>query len=224
MVPFIGCTSLTNITVVATNPAFASVNGVLYDKSVATLDECPSGRAGDYVIPDGVTYIADSAFQFCAELIHVTLPSSLTAIGYDYIWGDAAFYGCTSLVGLYFLGNAPLLGQPDVFTGDTHAVVYYLAGTTGWSATYGGLPTVQVAAPPANYNHISAQLLNAGQMRLSFMGNSNANYALDRTFNLKPPIDWVAQLTNLTGAGGELLLTNTAVATTNNFWRMRSVP
>jgi hypothetical protein len=28
-----------------------------------------------------------------------------------------------------------------VFTGDTNATVYYLSGTTGWSATFAGLPT-----------------------------------------------------------------------------------
>ena len=154
----------------------------------------------------------------------MTLPSSLTTIGDNHIWGDAAFYGCSGLKGLYFLGNAPVLSQSDVFGGDAQAVVYYLAGTTGWSTTYGRLPTVKLATPPANYNHITAQLVNGGLMRLSFVGSTNANYALDRTFNLKPPINWVPQLTNRTDAGGILVLTNAPVATTNHFWRVRLMP
>jgi len=48
---------------------------------------------------------------------------------------------CTSLTALRFAGNAPSLGGANVFQGDTKATVYYLPGTTGWGATFGGRPT-----------------------------------------------------------------------------------
>jgi alpha-tubulin suppressor-like RCC1 family protein len=77
------------------------------------------------------------------------------------------------------------------------------------------------------YNQISGQLsgqlLGTGDMQLSFMGIAGANYALDRSFSLAPP-NWVPQLTNPTDAGGVLVFTNTPDPTTNNFWRIRSVP
>jgi hypothetical protein len=54
-------------------------------------------------------------------------------------------------------------------------------------------------------------------------GIVGAHYALDRTFDLAPP-DWVPQVTNSAGAGDVLVFTNTPDPTTNNFWRIRSVP
>jgi len=42
---------------------------------------------------------------------------------------------------VYCQGNAPILGW-SVFSGDNNATVYYLPGTTGWTSTCGGRPTV----------------------------------------------------------------------------------
>ena len=75
---------------------------------------------------------------------------------------------------------------------------------------------------PPGYNHISAQLLSVGNMRLSFVGMAGTNYALDRTFNLAPA-NWVPQVTNPAGAGGVLVFTNMPNTASNNFWRVRSV-
>ena len=76
---------------------------------------------------------------------------------------------------------------------------------------------------PPGYNHISAQLLSGGNVRLSFVGMAGTNYALDRTFNLAPA-NWVPQVTNPAGAGGVLVLTNMPNTASNNFWRVRYVP
>jgi hypothetical protein len=54
--------------------------------------------------------------------------------------GNGAFYNCTNLKDVYFLGNAPRIGS-DVFYGVTNATIYYLPGTTGWTDTLGGRPT-----------------------------------------------------------------------------------
>jgi hypothetical protein len=75
----------------------------------------------------------------------------------------------------------------------------------------------------AAYNQISIQLLSDGHVRLAFVGIAGANYALDRSFNLSSP-NWVSQVTNPAGAVGTLVFTNTPYPTTNNFWRIRSVP
>ncbi len=76
---------------------------------------------------------------------------------------------------------------------------------------------------PPGYNRISAQLLSGGNVWLSFVGMAGTNYALDRSFSLMPA-NWVPQVTNPAGAGGVLVFTNTPDTTTNNFWRIRSVP
>jgi alpha-tubulin suppressor-like RCC1 family protein len=71
---------------------------------------------------------------------------------------------------------------------------------------------------------LSGRLLGTGgDMQLSCVGSAEANYALDRSFSLALP-NWVPQLTNATDADGVLVFTNTPDKTTNNFWRIRSVP
>ena len=81
----------------------------------------------------------------------------------------------------------------------------------------------QIVAGPADYNRISAQLLSGGSVCLSFVGMAGANYALDRSFSLMPA-NWVPVVTNPADATGTLVFTNTPDPTTNNFWRVRSVP
>ena len=75
----------------------------------------------------------------------------------------------------------------------------------------------------AAYNQISGQLMGGTNMQLSFVGIANANYALDRSSGLSPA-NWIPQATNAAGSFGALVFTNTPDATTNNFWRIRSVP
>lgn len=49
----------------------------------------------DLVIPDGVTKIEDSAFEWCTNLKSLTIPASVTEIG------SSAFNGCTGLTAVY---------------------------------------------------------------------------------------------------------------------------
>jgi hypothetical protein len=82
-----------------------------------------------------------------------------------------------------------------------------------------------LAAGPAwlNAGGLSPQVLKDGKVRLSLVGEIGANYALDRSFSLTSG-NWAPQVTNIAGAGGVLLFTNTPDLTTNNFWRVRSLP
>jgi hypothetical protein len=201
---FDGCTGLTNV--VLTNTLTGIGNGAFGGCSSLT----------SLTIPNGVTSIGSAAFVACTALASVTIPGSVTNIG------DTAFENCSSLTGVYFQGNAPSLGGANVFQGvNAAATVYYLAGAAGWGAPYyGGLPAVLLGGA---YNQIASQVLGGGNVQLSFIGNYGINYALDRSASLSPA-NWVPQVTNSTGPGGLLVFTNTPDATTNNFWRFRSVP
>lgn len=81
----------------------------------------------------------------------------------------------------------------------------------------------EILVGPPGYNQVIGHLLPTGDMQLSFFGLPEATYALDRSFNLSPPI-WIPQITNSADINGNLVFTNTPDATTNNFWRVRSVP
>jgi len=157
---FNSCTSLTAIEVGALNPAYASLAGVLFDKSQTTLIQCPAGKTGSYAIPESVTNVGDWAFEYCSRLTSVTIPNGVTSIGMltfggcasftavtipDTVTGlgDWAFGGCTSLTGVFFMGNCPTLSTlPDAmpFYGSS-PTVYYLPGATGWGTTFGDRPT-----------------------------------------------------------------------------------
>jgi hypothetical protein len=89
--PMRGCSALTAINVAADNPNYASVGGVLYNKSLTALLEYPGGGAAVFTIPNGVTTIGTSAFERCTALTSVTMPGGLVSIG------EAAFQQCSGL-------------------------------------------------------------------------------------------------------------------------------
>ena len=89
--PFAWCTSLTGIVVEQGNPAYVSVDGVLFTKDQKILMAYPAGKKGAYTIPSSVTSIGNSAFSGCEGLTNVTIPSSVTSIE------NGAFRECTGL-------------------------------------------------------------------------------------------------------------------------------
>jgi hypothetical protein len=96
-VAFYDFSDLTSITVDPANPAYGSLDGVLFDKLQTTLFRFPtSGRSGQYQIPASVTNIGPDAFNACTGLCSVTIPDGVVSIerapvGYD---GQGAFSWC----------------------------------------------------------------------------------------------------------------------------------
>ncbi|HPA20722.1 MAG TPA: leucine-rich repeat protein [Verrucomicrobiae bacterium] len=135
--PFPGCNRLESVTVDPSNPAYSSsADGVVFDKDKTSLVSYPAGRAGSYVIPDGVRRVRHSAFRLCPHLTSLTVPASVTAIDTE------AFLDCFALTGVWFEGNAPSGGSDKrIFAMSTNATVYYRQGTTGWGPVFGGRPT-----------------------------------------------------------------------------------
>ncbi len=99
---------------------------------------------------------------------------------------------------------------------------YYVVITNSSGSVTSSVASLTITLPPG-YNQLTGQYLGGDKMRFSFVGNAGGNYALDRSFSLSPP-NWIPQGTNPVGAGGALVLTNTPDPSTNNFWRIRSVP
>ena len=104
---FYDCRNLTEIVVGNNNPAFSSLQGVLFNKDQTTLIKHPGGKGGDYTIPGGVTTIADYAFEECGWLTKVVIPDSVTGIGVD------VFYGCFILEEIVVGDNNPNFSSLD---------------------------------------------------------------------------------------------------------------
>ena len=89
------CSSLTEVVVDNQNQHFTSTDGVLFTKDMSTLIYYPIGKtSASYVVPTGVTQIADTAFYMCKQLTSVTLPSGLLSVG------KYAFYNCSNIATL----------------------------------------------------------------------------------------------------------------------------
>jgi len=86
--------TLRSITVAPDNPAYLSIDGVLFNKNLTALVHYPKGRIGSFAIPHDVGEIPAEAFEHCVHLTAISLPHSLTSIG------SRAFAGCTSLAGV----------------------------------------------------------------------------------------------------------------------------
>jgi hypothetical protein len=119
--------NLTSISVDSLNPAYSSVDGVLFNKNQTTLVEFPAGPMGNYTIPNSVTNIGNNAFN-SSPLTSVTIPASVTSIGVT------AFQGCENLTSALFLGNAPTMGGNVFVYATSGFTVYYHNGATGFTS------------------------------------------------------------------------------------------
>lgn len=123
---FEGCSSLTRFTIPSGTPSIAQ----------ETFRDCAA--LTNITIPGSVTNIGDRAFEGCANLVGLIIPASVKSIGAD------AFSGCASLGEICFLGTPPQMVSNAI---PASATVYWLAGTKGWSNTFGGLQTVAIKVP-----------------------------------------------------------------------------
>jgi hypothetical protein len=172
---FEDCISLTSVTIPN------SVTSI----GLAAFYNC--NRMTSVTIPASVTSIGNYAFDSCTSLTSVTIPGSVSSIG------NSAFGNCTNLTSAYFQGNAP----PDdgtVFSGDP-ATVYYLAGTTGWGSTFGGVPAVLWNPQAKTFTFTD------GQFGFNLTGPANAVIVVEACTNLSHPV-WQPVSTNtLSGLG-----------------------
>jgi alpha-tubulin suppressor-like RCC1 family protein len=176
------------------------------------------------IVPGNVTAIAGGA----EHTLFLESDGSLWFMGNNGQSGNLTL-GNTNLPEQIVAGNVTAIAAGWSFSlfvrndGSLWAMGNNVYGQLG-DGTYNNtnLPEQIVPGTPG-YNQISAQLLDTGGLKLSYMGIAGTNYELDLSSSLSPP-NWVPQATNPAGAGGALVFTNTPNPATNNFWRVRAVP
>ena len=100
------CSKLTAINVEGGNPAYASIDGVLYDKDITSLIRYPGGKTAQrFEIPATVKTIEADAFSECRGLTSVTIPNSVTAIG------SYAFAVCENLRSITIPNSVTTIGS-----------------------------------------------------------------------------------------------------------------
>ncbi|HTY46071.1 MAG TPA: leucine-rich repeat domain-containing protein, partial [Methanomassiliicoccales archaeon] len=130
---FAACDSLTAINVDAGNANYSSIDGVLYDKAVTTLIQCPAGKTGDFVIPDSVTTIGPTAFYYCVSITSVAIPDNVTTISRH------AFYQCSSLTTVTIPTNVTSMGVAVFAACDSLTDIDVAASNTAFSSIDGVL-------------------------------------------------------------------------------------
>jgi len=125
---FWGCTSLTSIAVDSRNSAYASVEGVLFDKNIRTLIQYPIAKSGTtYIVPSSVASIGNEAFAGCGSLTSVTIPESVNSIG------TGAFSGCKSLASIAVDSKNPAYVSVDgvLFDKNIRTLIQYPSAKSG---------------------------------------------------------------------------------------------
>jgi len=78
---FTACEKLSAINVDTNNASYCSEDGVLFKKDKTSLIQCPAGKKGTFVIPEGVSAIWAYAFWGCTGISSITVPESVASIG-----------------------------------------------------------------------------------------------------------------------------------------------
>ena len=124
---FAGCFS--NFVVDEGNAAYASADGILYNKDRTMLIAYPAYK-GDtaYEIPEGVTGIGGYAFFNCRYLTDVTIPEGIKSIG------DYAFEASYNLTNVTIPQSVTSIGEGAFLDCPALSDVYYTGSLTQWNS------------------------------------------------------------------------------------------
>ena len=99
--------------------------------------------ATEYIIPDYVTEIGNSAFYGCSSLKSITIPNGVTSIG------DSAFFGCSSLTSITIPDGVTSIGASAFCFCSSLTSITIPGGVTsiGYSAFFGCSSLTSITIP-----------------------------------------------------------------------------
>lgn len=204
------CSQLLAINVDPLNPAYSSLDGVLFDKSRTLLIQYPGGKPGTYRIPESTPTLQVGSFAFSVGLTGLIVPKSITNLT------SFTCYTCANLKSVYFMGNPPSAGTGALDF--TPATVYYLPGT-GWGPTFYGHPTVlwnpEITTIDSNFD------VNGGPFAFNITGTSNLTVVVEACTDLANPA-WTAIATNTLSGGPFHFADQNSTYYSSRFYRLRS--
>jgi hypothetical protein len=188
---FGNCSSLTAIETGEGNPAYAAVDGVLFDKSGTILTIYPGGKPNsEYIIPEQVELIRNLAFSGAVHLVTVRIPAGLRYIG------NSAFYECAGLAGievdpenpeyhssngvLFDKAGATLLAYPGGSQNPAYSIPYGVT-VIGDRAFYGCAGFTSILIPESVTNIGQEAFLGCVSLEAVILGRSVADIG-DRAF------------------------------------------
>ncbi len=171
---FLYCNFLPAIAVDPANPAYASVAGVLFNKSQTELVEYPDGNLeASYAISNRVTSIGDTAFEDC-KLAGITIPTSVTNIGND------SFYGCSLLTNVTIPNSVTSIGNAAFAQCNGLTAIILPASVTNLGQVpfvdCANMTAITVAAGNSNFSSVNGVLYSKdGTLLIEFPGGLGGN-------------------------------------------------
>ena len=107
---FGGCNNLTSIIVDKNNPIYDSRNNC--NAIIETATNTLIAGCSNTIIPNSVTSIGNSAFEYCNKLKSITIPNSVTSIG------NSAFYDCENLTSITIPNSVTSIGNSAFYDCD----------------------------------------------------------------------------------------------------------
>ncbi|MCC8077723.1 MAG: leucine-rich repeat protein [Oscillospiraceae bacterium] len=169
---FTACYRLTEILVSTDNPAFCSVDGVLFNNDKTELLCYPAGNgSSSYVVPNGVTKIGNYSFQACYGLEEIILPDGIASIGVLAFNNCAitsiilpssvisidryAFEACNDLTSVTIPVSVTSIGYAAFASCYSLTDVYYGANETEWNAIEIGDGNECLTSATIHYSSVS---------------------------------------------------------------------
>ena len=178
LLAFTGCKNLANVEVSDNNKYYKSLNNVVYTKEMDKVVFCPEGVAS-VELYDGLIIVAPHAFENCASLTEVKIPSTVRVIG------DSSFVGCVKLQTIVIPSSVQSIGA-NAFTGCSILNVVKIGSGTKSISTYAfdnmeGLTSFEVDENNNYYSAVNGALLDGKHQTIIRVPEALNNFVIPET-------------------------------------------
>ena len=129
------------------------IDNVLYSKDGSTIIRVPEGKDGNFIVMEGVTNIAESAFYQCTKITEINIGNNVTSIG------KTAMLGCSGMKKLIIGSGLSSIGT-NAFAGcsvlktviiDSSTIASNLTSQSSYASLIQNATTVYTKITPGSY-------------------------------------------------------------------------